>query len=65
MPYCLNRLRRSVRILVRRELGKTAPCVTRRRTEKWHRYRDQIEKYMKENPDATLREIKNAASFSR
>ena len=47
----------------RRELGKTAPCTTRRRTPKWHRYRDQVKKYVKENPDATLREIKNATEF--
>ena len=47
----------------RREQGKTAPCTTRRRIPKWHRYRERIEQYVKEYPDATLQEIKEATEF--
>ena len=44
----------------RRELGKTAPCTTRRRTPKWAAYREQIEQLIAEQPDMTLRELKEA-----
>lgn len=47
----------------RREQGKTAPCTTRRRIPKWRRYRERIEQYVKEYPDATLQEIKEATEF--
>lgn len=42
----------------RRELGKTAPCTTRRRVPKWHRYREQIQETIAEQPDMTLEELK-------
>lgn len=44
----------------RRELGKTAPCTTRRRTPAWAVYREQIEKLIAEQPDMTLQELKEA-----
>ena len=44
----------------RRELGKTAPCTTRRRIPRWHAYREQMEKLIAEQPDMTLRELKEA-----
>ena len=44
----------------RRELGKTAPCTTRRRIPKWEPYREQIKKLIAERPDMTLRELKEA-----
>ena len=44
----------------RRELGKTAPLTTRRRTSKWERYRTQIEALIAAQPDITLRELKGA-----
>ena len=44
----------------RRELGKTAPCTTRRRTPKWERYREQIHGLIAAQPDMTLRELKEA-----
>ncbi len=47
----------------RRELGKTAPCTTRRRTPKWHSHREAIQEYVNERPDATLQEIKAATGF--
>lgn len=44
----------------RRELGKIAPCTTRRRTPKWERYREQIQQLIAEQPDMTLQELKDA-----
>ena len=44
----------------RRELSKTAPCTTRRRIPKWHVHREQMEKFIAEQPDMTLRELKEA-----
>ncbi len=44
----------------RRELGKTAPCTTRRRVPEWAVHREQIEKLIAEQPDMTLRELKAA-----
>lgn len=44
----------------RRELGKTTPCTTRRRVPRWHRYREQIERLIAEQPDMTLQELKEA-----
>jgi transposase len=42
----------------RRELGKTAPSRTRRRTPKWVAYADRIRSAIAEKPDQTLRELK-------
>ena len=44
----------------RREQGKIAPCVTRRRTPKWAPLRDKIEHIIAGQPDMTLRELKEA-----
>jgi len=41
----------------RRELGKTAPCTTRRRVPKWHRYKDRICEMVNTCPDMTLGEL--------
>lgn len=43
----------------RRELGKTAPATTRRRTPKWHAYRAQIEQIVAARPDLTLQQLKD------
>jgi transposase len=42
----------------RRELGKTAPLLTRRRVPKWEPYREQIRALVDERPDLTLVELK-------
>lgn len=42
----------------RRELGKTAPCLTRKRTPEWAVYTDQIVEIFSARPDTTLRELK-------
>lgn len=47
-----------------RELGKTAPCTTRRRVPRWHAYREQIQKLIAERPDMTLQELKEALDTS-
>jgi transposase len=43
----------------RRELGKTAPLLKRRRVPKWDAYRDQIEQLIAKRPDLTLQELKD------
>ena len=43
----------------RRELGKTAPLLKRRRIPKWHAYRDQIQHLIAQRPDLTLQELKD------
>ena len=43
----------------RRELGKTAPLLKRRRVPQWHAYREQIEQLIAKRPDMTLQEIKD------
>lgn len=42
----------------RRELGKTAPKLTRDRTPKWHAIADGIQRVTCEQPDLTLSELK-------
>lgn len=42
----------------RRELGKTAPCLTRNRTPEWAVYTDQIIEIFSARPDTTLKELK-------
>ena len=42
----------------RRELGKTAPCLTRNRVPEWAAYRDQILAIYAARPDTTLKELK-------
>lgn len=42
----------------RRELGKTAPVLTRRRVPKWHAEKDNIEAAIRRKPDLTLQELK-------
>ena len=42
-----------------RELGKTAPLLTRRRTPKWEPYRERLLALVAERPDMTLQEIKD------
>jgi transposase len=44
----------------RRELGKTAPLVTRRRVPQWEPYRERIGELIGARPDLTLRELKEA-----
>ena len=44
----------------RRETGKTAPQLTRRRTPKWAAYRERIEALIAAHPDMTLRELQTA-----
>lgn len=44
----------------RRELGKTAPCTTRRRIPQWERYREQMQQLIAERPDMTLQELKES-----
>ena len=48
----------------RRELGKTAPCTTRRRVPEWDRYREPIQKLIAERPDMTLQELREALGTS-
>jgi transposase len=42
----------------RRELGKTAPCLTRNRIPEWAVYSDQILAIYDAQPDTTLKELK-------
>lgn len=42
----------------RRELNKTAPCLTRKRTPQWMAEREQIQAAIREQPDLTLKELK-------
>ena len=42
----------------RRELGKTAPCLTRNRIPEWAVYSDQIIAIYAARPDTTLKELK-------
>jgi transposase len=42
----------------RRELGKTAPLLTRRRVPKWEPYREQIRALVQQRGDLTLAELK-------
>ncbi len=44
----------------RRELGKTAPLTTRKRTPRWAVYQQDIERLIAEQPDMTLQELKDA-----
>ena len=46
----------------RRELGKTAPLLTRRRTPRWAPYRERIGELIDERPDMTLSDLKEALS---
>ena len=43
----------------RRELGKTAPLATRRRTPKWEASREQMLALVTQRPDMTLQELKD------
>ena len=43
----------------RRELGKTAPLLTRRRTPKWEPYRARMLELVAAQPDLTLQELKD------
>ena len=51
----------------RRELGKTAPLLTRRRTPKWEPYRERMLALVAKRPDMTLQELKDqlATELSR
>jgi transposase len=51
----------------RRELGKTAPLLTRRRIPKWEPYRERMLELVAERPDMTLQELKDelATALSR
>ena len=51
----------------RRELGKTAPLLTRRRTPKWEPYRERMLELVAQRPDVTLQELKDelATDLSR
>jgi len=42
----------------RRELGKTAPLLTRNRTPEWAVHTEQIKEIYAERPDTTLKELK-------
>lgn len=44
----------------RRELGKTAPLLTRRRVPKWEPDREKIVELIAQSPDMTLQELKDA-----
>jgi transposase len=44
----------------RRELGKTAPLLTRRRVPKWEPHRQKIIEFIAQSPDMTLQELKDA-----
>jgi len=48
----------------RRELGKTAPLLTRRRIPHWEAYREQIVKLIAQRPDMTLQELKDELGTS-
>lgn len=48
----------------RRELGKTEPLLTRRRTPKWEAYRERIVELIDERPDLTLQELKDELQTS-
>lgn len=48
----------------RRELGKTEPLLTRRRTPKWEAYRARIVELISERPDMTLQELKDELETS-
>ncbi|MFO1019834.1 MAG: IS630 transposase-related protein [Planctomycetales bacterium] len=48
----------------RRESGKTAPMLTRRRTCQWELFRDEIVKLVGQRPDITLQELKEALQTS-
>jgi transposase len=43
----------------RRELGKTAPLLTRRRTPKWEPLRERMLAILAQRPDLTLQELKD------
>jgi transposase len=43
----------------RRELGKTAPLLTRHRTPRWAAYRERILELIAQRPDMTLQELKD------
>lgn len=43
----------------RREQGKTAPLLTRRRTPQWEVHREQIQVLIAKHPDLTLQELKD------
>ena len=43
----------------RRELGKTAPLLTRRRTPKWEPLRERMLELVAAQPDLTLQELKD------
>jgi transposase len=43
----------------RRELGKIAPLLTRRRMPKWETHREQIVELIAQHPDMTLQELKD------
>lgn len=43
----------------RRELGKTAPLLTRRRTPKWEPLRERMLAIVAARPDLTLQELKD------
>jgi transposase len=43
----------------RRELGKTAPLLTRRRTPQWEPYRERLLELIAQRPDMTLQELKD------
>jgi hypothetical protein len=43
----------------RRELGKTEPLLSRRRTPKWEAYRERIVELIAERADLTLQELKD------
>jgi transposase len=48
----------------RRELGKTAPLLTRRRIPKWEAYRERIVELISARPDMTLQELKDELQTS-
>jgi transposase len=48
----------------RREQGKTAPSLTRRRTPKWEVYRERIVALIAQRPDLTLQELKDELQTS-
>lgn len=48
----------------RRELGKTAPSLTRRRASRWEIYRQQIIELITRRPDMTLQELKDQLQTS-
>lgn len=48
----------------RRELGKTAPWLTRRRTPQWAPYRERMLELIAAQPDLTLQELKDELGTS-